>query len=195
MMYVLADGTATGEVHWPKDATRRMIEVSAGKEADIRAQISSDIKQMSTNLAKFPLSPEFLRNQLHNEMWAQMAEARIHNCQQLQQGQAAAAAPGQRPKKVGKRAAESFEVEEIITEKRSKFLVRWAGYVTHPLALPRARPNPRPPAPPHARRNYTCSRVASALGVALFTAGPRPCLLPPPVHNPHLLLPPPTGYL
>ena len=110
---------------------------------------------MSTNLAKFPLSPEFLRNQLHNEMWAQMAEARIHNCQQLQQGQAAAAAPGQRPKKVGKRAAESFEVEEIITEKRSKFLVRWAGYVTHPLALPRARPNPRPPAPPHARRNYT----------------------------------------
>ena len=40
MMYVLADGTATGEVHWPKDATRRMIEVSAGKEADIRAHRS-----------------------------------------------------------------------------------------------------------------------------------------------------------
>ena len=40
MMYVLANGTATGEVHWPKDATRRMIEVSAGKEADIRAHRS-----------------------------------------------------------------------------------------------------------------------------------------------------------
>ena len=52
LMYVLADGT--GEVHWPKDGTRRMIEVSAAKEADIRAQISLDIKQMSTDLAKFP---------------------------------------------------------------------------------------------------------------------------------------------
>ena len=80
LMYVLADGT--GAIHWPKDAERRMIEVSAGKETDIRAQISSDIQQMSTHPAKFPLSPEFWRNQLQDEMSARLAEARIHNCQQ-----------------------------------------------------------------------------------------------------------------
>ena len=137
LMYVLADGT--GEVHWPKDETRRMIEVSEAKEAEIRAQISLDVTQMSTDLAKFPLSPEFCRNQLHNEIWAQMAEARIHNCQQLQQGQAAAAwqsGVAFRPKKVGKRAADSFVIEQIIGMKRGKYLVRWAGYVPNPTPTP-----------------------------------------------------------
>jgi len=124
MMYVLADGT--GEVHWPKDAERREIAVSATKEAEIRSQIATDVWRMGEEPKLFMLSPEFLRNQLHDETRALLAEAYIHNSQQQQ----AQAAPGSRPKKTGKRAAQTFEVQEILEEKRGKYLVRWAGY--HP---------------------------------------------------------------
>ena len=111
-------------MHWPKDAERREIEVSATKEAEIRTQVATDVWRMGQD-PKFMLSPEFLRNQLQDEARAMLAEAYIHNAQQQQ----AQAAPGSRPKKTGKRAAQTFEVQEILEEKRGKYLVRWSGLV------------------------------------------------------------------
>ena len=111
--YVLSD--EAGELHPPKDKNRNEIELTPQEVHEIRAQVASDA--LAIGLAGSPLSAGWWR-QVGMETEALMAEAMLQNV-----ATAPAPAAGKR-----RRAANHYEIDEIVDEQRGWFLVRWAGY-------------------------------------------------------------------
>ena len=118
-LYVLLD--EDGEMHPPKDSERREIDIS-GWEQGVRQQALVDLSAMAD--AQAPLSPGFLR-QLGREKKALETEALMLNEPPTPPSSVGAAK--KRPR-LEARSRHVFEVEEIVMERASKVLVRWAGY-------------------------------------------------------------------
>ena len=119
--YTLIDHN--GELHPPKDSTRREIELTDTLQTLIRQQALSDAMLMADQGA--PMSPSFLRH-MGRQQEAMIAAAR------LQQQESTVPLP-QKGKRRAIKAPE-YEVAEVLDEKGTganhSYLVRWAGY--HP---------------------------------------------------------------
>lgn len=124
-MYVLA--TQDGELHFPKDNQRRELSVTPGEQVELRKGVNAEVMQLGEE--GLPLSPSWWR-QLGNEERAKQVEHLLANpawCCGRKERKAAAS----RHRRVSQ---ETFEIESIVGEKRSRgkvkmmYLVRWAGY-------------------------------------------------------------------
>ena len=125
-MYTLTD--EAGLMHYPKDAARNEIALNPAQISALRAQVATDAARMGEMGIK--LSAGWWR-QLGDEQAAQMAEAMLLNVNSHPTP----------PKGKRRRAADTYDVEEIVEVKGKWALVRWAGYAlrgrTSSLPLPR----------------------------------------------------------
>ena len=124
-LYVIAD--EDGEVHLPKDSSRREIEFTVAEMSEIRRALLADILQMST--VEKPLSPGFFKQLGMLDKASEIEQMLL-------------APPPPRPRRVKAAASSSartpqqnlYEISEIVcqvqTAGRAKtwVLVRWAGY-------------------------------------------------------------------
>jgi hypothetical protein len=124
-MYALTD--EAGTMHFPKDAARNEIALNPAQITSLRAQVATDAARMGE--LGIELSAGWWR-QLGNEQAAQMAEAMLLNANNHP-------AP---PKGKRRRAADSYDIEEIVEVKGKWALVRWAGYALQGRTLARPRP-------------------------------------------------------
>lgn len=130
LMYVLTD--EAGTMHFPKDPARNEIAFDPAQIIALRAQVATDAALMGE--MGIELSAGWWR-QLGNEQAAQMAEAMLDNVNSHP-------AP---PKGKRRRAADSYDIEEIVEVKGKWALVRWAGYALRGRTTP---PYPFPISPP-----------------------------------------------
>ena len=119
-LYVLMD--EDGELHYPKDETRREIGFSPGEETAIRQSVMADLINMAD--ANFPLSPRFLQRLGRDAQAAEM-EAR---------GIQLDAMPTTGSKRKRRATEPLWEVEQILADRKRRgkweYLVQWRGY--HP---------------------------------------------------------------
>jgi hypothetical protein len=133
-MYVIA--TEHGELHWPKDSTRREIAFDQQTEANVRERILSDMMRLGERGE--PLAPGFWR-QLGNPEKAVAVEAEIAapRPRVMKNPRVKEVRVRETKEKKVKRCRftkDEFEIDQILAERKvsSKekvvFLVRWSGY-------------------------------------------------------------------
>lgn len=117
-MYVLVQDT--GELHAPKDNTRRELELTDFCIKEARVAALQDMLLLAQQ--GHPLSPNWWR-QLGNQSKAQEMEARLH---------ALTVAPALKQRRKRAPSTAMWDIEEIVAERRQgrgrEFLVQWAGY-------------------------------------------------------------------
>lgn len=121
-MYALV--TQDGEIHYPKDNQRREVRVSMEEEGELWSEVKAEMTQMGQEGQ--PLSPSWWR-QLGNEEKAKQVEILLEN-----PGRHGGKHPRTNAPHHQRESQESFEIDAIVSEKRSKrrlmYLVRWSGY-------------------------------------------------------------------
>ena len=113
--------TGEGELHPPKDSSRREMLLQEPEVAELRQTALSDVLMLTQQGVK--VSPAWWR-QLGDERMAQVTEAHMANLESLRQAAAASGGAVRVP------ARETYEIERVVGEKRGWVKVQWAGY--HP---------------------------------------------------------------
>ena len=134
-MYALV--TESGEMHWPKDEKRKEINVAPSLEAELRAEVLSEMRSLGD--AGRPLSPGWWRQLQEEDKAREVEEALAHPRRRSRPsaGGAAQLAPPRKKAKKAKKEARfvsgDFEIERVVAEKKVtrkekiNYLVRWSG--------------------------------------------------------------------